>query len=248
MKRGQLGVIGAVCALMTAAAPVAAADPPTVSAEPAQVDPAGAAPVDHAAYALPADGRIESAPPATSVSPDGWTLTVGAKDEVMRNVNPLTTAVSSRDYDVSAVFTASLRGPEGAEPPRGVLEVGYQIGCGIDMSTSNGVTITGTAGVTPSIGLLGIDADSVPIDGITPVLSTPFVGGLAIGLKPGIVNIVPVAKKRFTGADPWVSVSGFRVKIDGCGGESFIRSYAVLTLSGAQSDSIQGYYGTTRKV
>lgn len=248
MKRGRLGVIGAVCALLTAAAPPAAADPQSVNAEPAQLDSGTAAPVAHAANSLPADGRIESAPPATSVTPDGWTLAVGAKDEVMRNVSPLTTALSSRDYDVSAVFTASLRGPEGAEPPRGVLEVGYQIGCGIDMGTSNGVTITGTAGVTPSVGLLGIDADSVPIDGITPVLSTPFVGGLAIGLKPGIINIVPVTKKRFTGGDPWVSVSGFHVKIDGCVGESFIRSYAVLTLSGPQSDSIQGYYGTTRKV
>ena len=29
-----------------------------------------------------------------------------------------------------------------------MLEVGYQIGCGIDMSTSNGVTLTGTVGMT----------------------------------------------------------------------------------------------------
>jgi hypothetical protein len=66
--------------------------------------------------------------------------------------------------------------------------------------------------------------------------------------RPGVVNIVPVSKKEFTGADPWVSVSRFHVKIDGCVGESFIRSYAVLSDSSEQAESIQGYYGTTRKV
>lgn len=249
MKRGRLGVIGAVCALLTAAAPPAAADPQSVNAEPAQLDSGTAAPVAHAANSLPADGRIESAPPATSVTPDGWTLAVGAKDEVMRNVSPLTTALSSRDYDVSAVFTASLRGPEGAEPPRGVLEVGYQIGCGVDMSTSQGVTLSGSVGVTPAIGVLGLDDGTGTVaDGILPQLATPVVGGIAIGMKPGIVHMVPVSKKEYRGADPWVSVNGFRVKIDGCVGESFIRSYAVLTRSTEVSDSIQAYYGTTKKV
>ena len=147
------------------------------------------------------------------------------------------------------MFTGALRGPDGAEPPHGVLEVGYQIGCGIDMSTSQGVTLTGTAGLTPSIGLLAASTSSRPLpDGIAPIVSAPSTGGIAVGLKPGIINIVPVAKKEFKGTDPWVSVSGFHVKIDGCVGESFIRSYAVLTHSTDQSDSIQGYYGTTKKV
>ncbi|MBX7432641.1 MspA family porin [Mycobacterium sp. Y57] len=206
--------------------------------------------VDHAAAAgLPGpDAVVESAPPATTTAPDGWTLTVGARDEVLRNVNPLTTALSSRDYEVSGVFTGSLRGPDGGEPPRGTLEVGYQIGCGIDMSTSPGVTLTGAAGITPSLGLGGIESVSPLPEILNPIVLAPVTGGIAIGLKPGIVNIVPVAQKEFRGPDPWVSVSGFRVKIDGCVGESFIRSYAVLTRSTDQSDSIQGYYGTVKKV
>ncbi len=232
----------------------AAADPEPVGtdvgAPPAGPTAVAAAPVDHSTgIVAPGEAAvIDSAPPATTTAPDGWTLTVGAKDEVLRNVNPLTTAVSSRDYEVSGVVIGSLRGPDGSAPPRGVLEVGYQIGCGIDMSTSNGVSLTGTQGVTPTLGLVGLDGEGEFIDGLAPVLSTPSVGGMAIGLKPGIINTVPVAKKEFTGSDPWVSVSGFRVKIDGCVGESFIRSYAVLTHSTDQSDSIQGYYGTTRKV
>jgi hypothetical protein len=60
-------------------------------------------------------------------------------------VRPLTTATLSREYLASGTFTGLLIGPE---EPRGVLEVGYEIGCGIDMSTSNGVTMAGSTGIT----------------------------------------------------------------------------------------------------
>jgi hypothetical protein len=253
--------MAATWALLACATVPAAADPAAVGADvpPVPVIPAppGAAPAGNvvtgaapaAAAVAQSDGAvIVSAPPATSVTPDGWALTVGARNEVLRNVNPLTTALSSRDYDVSGVFHGVLRGPPGAGPPRGVLEVGYQIGCAIDMSTSQGVTSVANAGLTPSVGLGGVDTTSPLPEALNPILLAPASGGIAVGLKPGIVNIVPVAKKDFKGTDPWVSVSGFHVKIDGCVGESFIRSYAVLTHSTDQSDAIQGYYGTARNV
>ncbi|MFB1297579.1 MspA family porin [Mycobacterium sp. pW049] len=250
MKLRWLGALSIVWVLVPTPAFPAAADPAPDVVAPV-LDPAagGAAPVAHASGVIApgADALIISAPPSTTTAPNGWALTVGARDEVIQNTNPLTTALSSRNYQVSGVFNGSLRGPEGSEPPRGVLEVGYQIGCGIDMG-ANGVTITGSAGVTPSVGLLGLDGEGEFIDGIAPVLSTPLQGGIAVGLRPGLINTVPVGRKEFTGNDPWVSVSGFNVKIDGCVGESFIRSYAVLTHATDQSDSILGYYGTTRKV
>jgi hypothetical protein len=252
VKLSWLGALSIVWVLLPAPTFPAAADPEAGASGNAAPELAptldGAAPGAHAAGVIAPgpDALILSAPPSTTSPPNGWTLTVGARDEVIRNVTPLTTAVSSRDYEVSGVFNGSLRGPAG-ELPRGVLEVGYQIGCGIDMS-ANGVTMTGSAGATPSLGLVGLDGEGEFIDGIAPVLSTPFVGGIAVGLRPGLVNTVPVGRKEFSGNDPWVSVSGFHVKVDGCVGESFIRSYAVLTHATDQSDSILGYYGTTRKV
>src|SRR5262245_55950968 len=89
----------------------------------------------HADAAPPAGRRGPAVEPATVKPPDGWLLTLGAKDETQIPVQPLTTAVSSREYLASGTFTGSVIGPE---QPRGVLEVGYEIGCGIDMSTSNG--------------------------------------------------------------------------------------------------------------
>ena len=113
--------------------------------------------------------------------------------------------------------------------PRGTLEVGYQIGCGIDMSTSNGVTLTGTS-VSTRRSASWVPTSVHPLTGGHPARHRRRASAAVstIGLKPGIINIVPVSKKEFKGADPWVSISGFHIKIDGCVGESFIRSYAVL--------------------
>jgi MspA len=207
---------------------------PSTSADP-EVDPAATAP--------PADGRVASNPPATLNTPDGWTLGLGAKDESQVPVAPLTTAASSREYLSSGIFVGSLIGPE---QPRGELEVGYEIGCGIDMSTSNGVTMAGSAGVTPSLGTTAL----IPgvTTGILPLISTPVNGVLSVGLKPGLVIVVPVVKKEFKGPNPWVMISNFHVKIDGCVGQSFIRSYAVLTRVTDQSDVVLSYVGVTKAV
>jgi MspA len=126
--------------------------------------------------------------------------------------------------------------------------VGYQIGCGIDMSTSNGVTLTGSIGMTPSLGIIGNDIISPLPEGVLPGLGGNLAGAVTVGLKPGIINIVPVTKKEFKGADPWVMIDGFRIKIDGCVGESFVRSYAFLTRSTDVSDAIVAWYGVTKKV
>lgn len=236
-----------VCWLLTGAlvTPAASADP--------EAGPVGVqAPLGEAgpppAEAVAERGAVVSPPPATTTSPDGWTLTVGAREETQLAIPPLTTALSTREYEVGGTYTASMTGPAEDEPPHGVLEVGYQIGCGIDMSTSNGVSLTGTAGITPSIGILGTDVVSPFPEGILPGVAGNLGGGITIGLKPGLINTVAVAEKEFTGAEPWVMVDGFRIKIDGCVGESFIRSFALLTRSTDESDAILAYYGETKKV
>ncbi|MGW4098274.1 MspA family porin [Mycobacterium sp. NPDC004974] len=220
----------AVCLVIASAnAPSASADPGPESAPP---NPAP-----------PTDGRVASGDTAVVNTPDGWTLTLGAKDESQVPVPALTTAVSSREYLASGTFSASLIGPE---DPRGVLEVGYEIGCGIDMSTSNGVTLAGSAGVTPSVGVSG-PLGAIPT-AILPLVSTPVNGVITVGLKPGFVIVVPVDKKEFKSANPWVMISNFHVKIDGCVGQSFIRSYATLTRQTDQSDVVLSYVGVRTTV
>jgi hypothetical protein len=229
-----------VGSLLTAAPASADPDPGTPdAATPVSAPvPDAAPPVD--------DGRVASTPPATTKSPDGWTLTISAKDEVQMPAPPLTTALSSREYIVGGVYNGLLSGD--SDSPEGVFEVGYQIGCGIDMSTSNGVSLTGTAGVNPSIGYFGFDFPGVVPDGLAPAIGANVSGAVTVGLKPGFVNTVPVTKKAYKSAEPWISISNFRVKIDGCVGESFIRSYAILAKSDKSGDAILSWYGTTKAV
>ena len=216
----------AVCLVMSMTmAPSTAADP---DPDP---DPAPAAAV------VPPEGRVPSADPVSFDAPDGWTLALGAKDEAQVPVAPLTTAVSSREYLSSGTFVGSLQGPE---QPHGLLEVGYEIGCGIDMSTLNGVTMAGSAGVNPGVGF--------PLaGGFIPLVTVPINGVLTVGLKPGFVVVVPVVKKQFKGSHPRVIITGFHVKIDGCV-ELFIRSFATLTQVTDETDVVLSYVGNTKAV
>jgi hypothetical protein len=63
-----------------------------------------------------------------------------------------------------------------------------------------------------------------------------------------VVNIVPVGRTEFEGSTTRVSVTGYRVSIDGCAGQSFIRSYATLTSSTADTADVVTYLGVTRAV
>lgn len=220
----------AVCLVVSVvSAPATAADP--------EVEPAGAA------VAPPAGGAVPSNPPVILNTPDGWTLGLGAKDEAQLPVAPLTTSIASREYVASGVFVGSLRG---SEEPHGILEVGYQIGCGIDMSTSNGVIMEGGAGVIPGVTPTFDTTGTLPA--LLPFVSAPVNGALSVGMKPGLVITVPVIKKNFKGANPWVMISNFHIKIDGCVGQSFIRSYAVLTRMTDLSDVVLSYVGVTKSV
>jgi hypothetical protein len=250
-KRGAV-LAAVVCALITAVPATAEPDPSAPDVTGPDVTGAAAeptfAPVAATEAAPPVDdGKVASSPPQTTTAPDGWELTISSKDETQMAVAPLTTAISTREYAVGGVFNGALEGP-GSAVPEGIFEVGYQIGCGIDMTTSNGVSLTGTAGVSPSIQFLGIDASTLPVDGVIPGVGANFGGAITVGLKPGLINIVPVTKKQYKGAAPWVSISNYRIKIDGCVGESFIRSFATLTKETDEGDAILSWYGVTKAV
>ena len=249
MVRG-VAIVAFAAMLVATAAPA--------SAEPDPAAPGGATPVAAADGAAPGvdpaalsavpidDGKVVSTPPATTTAPDGSALTISAKDETQMAVAPLTTAISSRAYVVGGVFRGSITGVD--ETPEGVFQVGYEIGCGIDMSTSGGVSLSGNGGLNASIGYFGLDFEGVLADGLVPGLGGQLGGAVTVGLKPGIINNIPVTKKRFEGADPWVSISGFRITIDGCVGESFIRSYVTITNSTDEGEAILSWFGTTKAV
>jgi MspA len=213
----------AACSLIPlGTAPVALADPPADDAGPP-----------------PDNGVVASAPPTVVTSPEGWVLTVAAKDESQLPVAPLTTATSSREYLVGGTFTGTVTGGGKTTLSGGVLEAGYQIGCGIELGQ---VRLIGQVGVSTS-------GSSIPGASLLPTgLSFPISGTIEIHPKPGTVSTVTVDKKTFKAAPVRVTLKDTHIKVDGCVGQSFIRSYATLTSSTTDTDDVAAYYGVTKAV
>ncbi|HEX7824900.1 MAG TPA: MspA family porin, partial [Mycobacterium sp.] len=180
---------------------------------------------------------VASDEPATVTTPDGWTLTVVAKNETELPVAPLTTAVSSREYLVGGTFTGTVTGKGKTTLAGGTLEAGYQIGCGIEL------------GQVRLVGSIGIATSGSTLAGLLPTgVSVPMSGTVEIHPKPGTVTQVPVDKKSFKAAPVRITLKDTHVKVDGCVGQSFLRSYAVLTSSTTDTDDIVAYYGITKSV
>src|ERR1700719_2379229 len=217
--------LAAICLLASAETPpLAAADP---NAEPPVIPVVNTGPP-------PANGAVASAEPGVVTSPDGWTLTVSAKGETQLPVPPLTTALSSREYLVGGTFTGSIKGSGSGALTGGTLQAGYQIGCGIN--AGNTKPFFGI-GLTPALSATGAISIAVPIT-----------GRVEVELVPGTVILIPVDKKTVTGRDVGIKITGVHIKVDSCVGQSFLRSYATLTSSTADTDAVISYYGVTKVV
>jgi hypothetical protein len=225
-------LLGVCLLIATAAAPQVLADPP---ADPSVAPVANAAP----APAVPV-APIPSASAGSLTTPDGWVLSVVASNESIEPVASLTNSPWSREYLVDASFLGTVTGAGKTKLAGGSMEVGYQIGCGI---TQDDIESISTAGITPGLGIPFISGTVFPF-----VLGLSATQQIKIDLKPGVINIVPVGKKSFKGTKSKVTVTGYRIKIDGCAGQSFIRSYATLTSSTDDTDDVVTYLGVTKAV
>lgn len=223
----SLAAATAVCALAVTA-PFALADP---GDPPASVQPVADAPPP-ADGPPPDNGVVASEEPGIVTTPDGWNLKVAAKDETQLPIPPLTTSLSSREYLVGGTFTGSVTGSGSTTLSGGTLEAGYQIGCGISLAW---VKLNGGASITPAISAAGV-----------PTVSAGITGSIEVHPQPGEVINVSVDKKKYKGKEARVTLKDVHIKIDGCVGQSFLRSYAVMTSSSKDNDDIVAYYGVTK--
>jgi hypothetical protein len=230
----RLATLAASCLLVAVVHPAAAlADPAT---DPAVPPPPGSAEVAPLAATAPAldTGVVASEVPGIAKTPDGRTLTVLGKDETQLPIAPLTTSLSARDWLVGGTFTGTTTGKvEG-----GTLEVGYQIGCGVEMDK---VKLNGKIGGTFGNSTLGIGGFNAP-----GTISAPIEGQIEVEPRPGTITNVTVDKKTFKGTSARVTVRDIHIKVDNCVGASSLRSYAVLTSSGTDDDDIVAYYGVAK--
>lgn len=235
MLNRPASLVGACLLFGAAVSPRAVADPPPdPPAEPAAIS-APAPPVP-----APSGAPIASAKPGNLISPDGWVLSVAATNESLEPVSSLTNSPWSREYIVDGSFEGTVTGDGSTTLAGGTLEAGYQIGCGIrqdDLEIISG--FTGIAGV----GLPFATGSIFPL-----VLGAQAGQQFKIDLMPGAVNILPVGRKSFKGTKSHININGYRIKVDGCAGQSFIRSYATFTSSTDNTDDVVTYIGVTRAI
>ena len=230
-------MINKLAALAAASMVVSALCAPVANAQPDPPAPPLPPPGDVVPPPPPPDnGIVASAAPGVVTTPDGWILTVAATGETQLPIAPLTTAVSSREYLVGGTFVGTVTGQGTTKLSGGVLDTGYQIGCGIELGQ---VRLIGSVGVgTSGSSLTG---------GLVPTgVNFPITGKLEIHLRPGTVTQVSVDKKSFKAAPARVTLKDIHIKVDGCAGQSFLRSYASLTSSTTDTDDIVAYYGVTK--
>jgi hypothetical protein len=218
----RFATVAAVCMLVPAGpAAVALADDPPPAVPAGDPGPP------------PDNGVVPSGPPGIAHASEGRTLTVVAKDETQLPVAPLTTSLSSRDWLVGATFTGTGMG----SAKGGSLEVGYQIGCAIEMDK---IKLNG------AIGLGTGAATFAPALTLPTTFSVPIQGQIEVEPRPGTVTNVAVDKKSYKGNSTRVTVKDIHIKVDNCVGASSLRSYAILTSSNGDTDDIVAYYGVTK--
>lgn len=221
-----------VAAALVVPAPYAIAAPePVVPHEPG---PGAVPPVEGETGTAPDTGAAASSEPSVVTTPDAWVLKLAAKDETQLPIPALTTATTSREYLAAGTFTGSIGGSGTTSLRGGTLEAGYQIGCGIALSA---VRLTGSLGLSSSISRSGLGGISAPIQ-----------GNVEVRPKPGEVINVSVTEMKFKGKESRVTLKDVHIKIDGCVGQSFLRSYAKLTSATPGSQDVVAYYGVTKTV
>ncbi|MGI9123893.1 MAG: MspA family porin [Mycobacterium sp.] len=226
---------GACLLVSTATAPLTSADP---AADPPPVQPAAnTAPQP---VLPPPNGPMPSARPGNLTTPDGWVLTVSATKESIEPVASLTNSPWSREYLVDGSFEGAVTGAGSTKLSGGTLEAGYQIGCGITQDDIESISsLTGIGG----IGLPFATGSIFPL-----IFGAQAGQQIKIDLNPGTVNIVQIGKKSFKGTKAHVNITGYRIKIDGCAGQSFIRSYATFTSYTDNTDDVVTYVGVTKAI
>ncbi|UEA49098.1 MspA family porin [Mycobacteroides abscessus] len=175
------------------------------------------------------------------VTPDGWQIHLNSYNEVVNSIPNLANASNSREAFVNLYSSAAVTGGQGS-----ILDslfiMGYQLGCQSDVSSglqlggavSGGVSGTGSLGSSNSIG--------------------GSVGGGATGyvqtdLEPGVIVDLPMSNMALNPAGrATLDITNLHVKVDACGGDVTIRSYAYLRISTTGAHSSYAIYGEPIKI
>lgn len=169
---------------------------------------------------------VEMAPKHYSkATRDGWNLNIAIDGERIDSVPNLADAVNSREAFVTFSATATASG--GSSPITDSLFIaGYQLGCQSDVSTGTQIGGEGAIGIT---------------GGLT--------GWVQTLIQPGEIVDLPLTNMALDkGGRAMLDVDSIHLKVDDCGGDVSVRSYAYLRISTAAAHTAFAVYGDPLKI
>lgn len=162
----------------------------------------------------------------------GANLDIAQTGQWVNQVAPLNGTPFDKDIFFGGKTTVKSSG--GAPITAGSVDVGIQIGYQVDVS--NGISLGGSAGLTPQLAIpLGTTAPTV-------TFSTPLAGNFSFPLRPGQITQVSLNKKALTGPNGTIALDNVHFQINGTLGATTIRTYSQWTASTKDSDDVFAAY------
>ncbi|MQY19001.1 MspA family porin [Nocardia macrotermitis] len=171
------------------------------------------------------------APHEKTISAEGFTFTVGHKDNAVHPVAPMNGMPTSREVYLDNTSYGRFDGPG-----TGKIRTGYFVACAVDLDVS--FSVNAGAGLDAGA-TAGVDVGDVvtPSAGVSIGPSVNAGIDTALTITPGTITDVRVAEKTLTpGRTGYIVSRDFQVRVNDCGGPLTVQAYTVIEASSPQVD------------
>lgn len=170
----------------------------------------------------------------TAKTDDGWQLSASLTRMTINSVPNMAATAFTREGFVTGKAEAVIAGNGSSAVNSGVLVLGLQLGCQVDLSQGGSLSGTLEAGINPSI-------NSNVLSAIGPYADIS--GTASINLLPGNITNLGLGKKDLKGRTGGIVVHDAHVKVDGCGGPVSVRFFATASIDTDKNDDSVNVYG-----
>jgi hypothetical protein len=167
---------------------------------------------------------------------DGWHVSAGLTMMTINSVPNMAATPLTKEAFVTGKAVAKIDGNGHVPVNSGVLLMGVQLGCQLDLSQGGNVGANGDIGVT---------AGTV-ISDFGPYADLGVNG--SINLLPGTITTMGLGKLALKGRSGEVTVHDAHIKIDGCGGLVSLRFFAFTQITTDNGNDSVNTYGDILKL
>jgi hypothetical protein len=171
----------------------------------------------------------------SAVTDDGWNLSAALTNMTINSVPNMAATAFTREGFVTGKAAATIDGNGNSAVNSGVLVMGLQLGCQIDLSEGGSVDADLDAGISPGFSGGNLLSNLGPFADLE--------GDVSVNLLPGTITNVGLGTKALKGRTGEIFVHDAHVKVDACGGPVSVRFFTTAKVSTDKSDDSVNTYG-----